>query len=82
MILAKEQRATNEDIIFWYMADPSRTSNGKSYSSNAAYIDILEYKKWLWNKIKLLLVNTYYFSDDDLRTFKQNLLYSSVSISI
>jgi hypothetical protein len=44
VILAKEQRATYEDVIFWYMADPSWTSNGKSYSSNAAYIDIWEYK--------------------------------------
>ena len=82
MILAKEQRATYEDVIFWYMANPSWTSNGKSYSSNRAYIDIWEYKKWLWNKIKLLLASTYYFSEDDLRTFDRNLLHSSVSISI
>ena len=36
VILAKEQHATSGDIIFWYIADPSKTPNGKSYSGNAS----------------------------------------------
>ena len=80
VILAKEQQASKRDIIFWYIANPLKTSDGKSYSSDAICIDIIGYKNWLWNKIKLLLINTYYFSVDDLRILEQNLLYSSVSI--
>ena len=64
VILAKEQQAASGNVVFWYMADPSKTSNGKSYSSDATYIDITAYKKWLWNKIRLLLNNTCYFTDD------------------
>ena len=59
-----------------YIADPSKTSDGKSYSSNAVNIHVDGYEKWLWNKIKLLLTNTYYYSDDDLRTLARNLLDS------
>lgn len=66
VILAKEQQAANGDIIFWYISDPSNTPNGKSYSGDATCIDIIGYKKWLWNKIKILLANTYYFSDIEL----------------
>ncbi|HEY1247444.1 MAG TPA: hypothetical protein VGE97_00510, partial [Nitrososphaera sp.] len=69
VILAKEQQATSGNIVFWYIADPYKTPNGKSYSGDITCIDITGYKKWLWNKIRLLLLNTYYFSDDDLRTF-------------
>jgi hypothetical protein len=61
VILAKEQRVTSGDIIFWYIADPSTTNNAKSYSSNAADAYINGYKKWLWNKIELLLLNTITF---------------------
>ena len=82
VVLAKEQHARSGDIIFWYMADPSRTLNGKSYSDDVADIHIDGYKKWLWNKIELLLLNTNYFSEDDLKTVEQNLLHSPTSISI
>lgn len=82
VILAKEQGAAKGDVVFWYIADTSKTPNGESYSGNATQIHIYGYKKWLWNKIKVLLTNTYYFSDDDLRMLERNLLYSSVSIPI
>ena len=82
MILAKEQQAVKGDIIFWYITEPSKTSDGKRYSSDATCIDIIGYKSWLWNKIKLLLVKTYYFSDDDLRLLDQNLLYSSFQFNM
>ena len=82
VILAKEQGAAKDDVVFWYIADPSRTPNDKKYSSYATCIDLMGYKKWLWGKIKILLSNTYYFSVDDLRILEQNLLCSSVSISI
>jgi DNA polymerase I len=78
VILVKEQHATKGDIVFWYIADPLKTSNGKSYSSNVKYIHIYGYRKWLWNKIKLLLLNTFYFSYDDLRTMERTLLCSSL----
>ena len=71
MILAKEQQAASGNVVFWYISDPSKTLNGKSYSCDAACIDIIGYKKWLWSKIKLLLTNTYYFSDDDLKELEQ-----------
>ena len=80
VILVKEQNASKGDIIFWHIADPLRTPDGKNYSSNITYIDIDGYKKWLWNKIKLLLRNLYYFSDNNLGILEQKLLYSSVSI--
>ena len=80
VILAKEQHASKGDIIFWYIADPSKISNGKSYSSNATHIHVDGYKKWLWDKIKILLVNTRYFSDNDLSILEQNLLDSSVPV--
>ena len=41
---------------------------------------LLDIKTGYGIKIKLLLINTYYFSVDDLRILEQNLLYSSVSI--
>jgi DNA polymerase elongation subunit (family B) len=82
VILAKEQDAISGNIISWYIADPSKTTNGKSYSGDATCVDITGYKKWLWNKIKLLLIATYYFSDDDFRKLEQNLSYTSASISI
>jgi hypothetical protein len=34
-------------------------------------IHINGYKKYLWNKIKTVFTNAYYFSDDDLRTLEQ-----------
>jgi hypothetical protein len=76
VVLAKEQQAATGDIIFWYLADPSKTSNGKSYSSDAADIYISGYRKWLWNKVRLLLLNTNYFSDDELTIIEEKLLYS------
>ena len=80
VILAKEQHATRGDIVFWYIADPMKTLTGKSYSSNALFIDVIGYKKWLWNKIKILLTNTCYFLNDDLRILEENLLVSSIHI--
>jgi hypothetical protein len=79
--LAKEQQATCGDIIFWYLADPSKTFNGRNYSSNVKYIHINGYKKWLWNKIKVLLANTFYFSHDELGILEGQLLRSSSSVS-
>ena len=82
VILAKEQQAKSGDVIFWYIADPMKTPNGKTYSGNATHIHIDGYKKWLWNKIKILLANTYYFSDDELQTLARKLLPSYISISL
>jgi hypothetical protein len=82
VILAQEQGAAKGDIVSWYIADPLKTANGKNYSSDATYIHVDGYKKWLWNKIKRLLLNTFSFSDDDLRILERNLVYPSVSISI
>ena len=45
MVLAKEQHATSGDVIFWYIADPSKTPNSKSYSGNAIQIHIRTYPK-------------------------------------
>ena len=77
VILAKEQQAIKWDVVFWFIVDASKTPNGKNYSRNATCIHINGYKKYLWNKIKTLLTNTYYFSDDDLRTLEHKLLHSS-----
>jgi hypothetical protein len=61
VILAIEQQSTKGDVIIWYIADPSKTYNAKGYSSNTTDIYINDYKKLLWIKIKLLLLNTFYF---------------------
>jgi DNA polymerase elongation subunit (family B) len=82
VILAKEQQATRGDIIFWYMADPKKTPSGKTYSGNATYIHIDGYRKWLWNKVQILLANTYYFLDGELQTLARKLLPSYISISV
>jgi hypothetical protein len=81
VILAKEQQATSGDIVFWYIADPSKIPNSKCYSGKVSYIDIFGYKKWLWNKIKILLANTFYFSHDELGILEGQLLHSSSSVS-
>ena len=82
VILAKEQFATKGDIIHWYLADALKTTNGKAYSSIIAEINIKEYKKWLWNKTRALLANTFYFSDHELKMLEEHLLYSSMTTSI
>jgi|tagenome__1003787_1003787.scaffolds.fasta_scaffold20982569_2 DNA polymerase I len=71
VILAKEQEAASGNVIFWYIADSTKTPNGKSYSSDATCIDIIGYEKWLWNKIKLLLIGTHCLSEDDLRALEK-----------
>jgi len=71
VILAKEQEAASGNVIFWYIADYTKMPNGKSYSGDATCIDIIGYKKWLWNKIKLLLIGTHCFSEDDLRALEK-----------
>lgn len=81
VILAKEQFATKGDIIHWYLADALKTTNGKAYSSIIAEINIKEYKKWLWNKTRALLANTFYFSDRELGILEGQLLHSSSSVS-
>ena len=45
-------------------------------------IDLTGYKKWLWNKIKILIANTYYYTDYNLKSLDRNLLYPSLSVSM